>query len=201
MESLYLQTLVNNKKLEFMKNLLFIAAILFSFSCSAQEYPLNTSYRTIPKGSYLKDTKNELPRYTGVWKTVFNNKEITLDIQKVDKFLTKFLNYSYYGDVVMVRFTVKDGNGNILQSTMSRGVNESNIVSSYVLPNAKLGLRYSGGDCSVGSGIIYLQYIDATHLKWSYSPQDLIFMEGECPQGSDLKVYLPKTEDLIFTKQ
>ncbi|MDE5431527.1 DUF6705 family protein [Elizabethkingia meningoseptica] len=184
-----------------MKNLLFIVALIFSFSCAAQEYPLNTSYRTIPKGSYLKDTKNELPRYTGMWKAVYNNKEITLNVQKVDKSLIQFLNYSFYGDVVLVRYTVKDGNGNILQSTMNRSVNDSNIISTYILPDAKLGLSYSGGDCGVGSGIIYFQYIDTTHLKWSYSPQDLIFMQGECPQGSDLKVYLPKTEDLVFTKQ
>ncbi|HIB8182306.1 TPA: DUF6705 family protein [Elizabethkingia anophelis] len=184
-----------------MKNLLLIIAIIFSYSCTAQEYPLNTDFQGVPSGSYIRDTKNELNRYTGIWKASYNNQEITLELQKVEKYSFKFLNYNYYGDTVFGRYTVKDINGNILQTTFNKEITNSNIEGSYILYGDTLGLSYSGGDCSIGSGIIYLQYLDGTHLKWNYTPEDLIFMEGECPQGSDLKVYLPKAKDLVFTKQ
>lgn len=184
-----------------MKKILFTTAIIFTFSCSAQEYPLNTDFKSIPSGAYLKDTNNELQRFIGTWKTTYNNQEIVLDIQKNDKRLIKFLNYSFYRDVILLRYTIKDINGMTLQSTMNRNIINANIESSYALPDNRVALLYSGGDCSVGSGRIYLEYIDSVHFKWNYSPEDLIFMEGECPQGSDLKVYLPKAKDLVFTKQ
>ena len=38
----------------------------------------------------------------------------------------------------------------------------------------------------------FLEYIDSTHIKWSYYPESSLIIAGECPQGSDLKVYLPK---------
>ncbi|CAI9681231.1 hypothetical protein HZQ11_17060 [Elizabethkingia anophelis] len=184
-----------------MKNLLFIITIIFSLSCSAQEYPLNTSFKTIPQGSYLKDTQNELSCYTGTWKTLFNGKDITLDIQKIEKYSVKYPKNEFFRDILLIRYTVKDGNGNTLQSTLNHSVLNSNIKSTYVLPNNKIAFTHSGGDCGVGSGRVYLQYIDSTHIKWSYYPESLMHAEGECPQGSDLKVYLSKTEDLVFTKQ
>lgn len=184
-----------------MKSLFFIIGLMLSLSFKSQILPLNTYYTNITSDSYLKDLDNILPRYVGVWQANYNGTNIYLTIDNVIKHPVKFGNINFYNDVLFVRYTIKGQNGGILQSTISKLITEANIKSIAPRRNNIMVFSYSGGDCSVGSGKIYLEYIDTTHLKWSYYPESSLIIAGECPQGSDLKVYLPKTEDLVFTKQ
>ncbi|WP_336665067.1 DUF6705 family protein [Elizabethkingia meningoseptica] len=185
-----------------MKNLFFIIVnLMLSLSLKAQILPLNTYYTEITTNSYLKDLDNILPRYTGTWRTDYNGANIYLTIDNVTKHPSKFGNISFYNDVLFVRYVIKNSDGAIIQSTLGKAITEANIKSIISRPDNTIAFTYSGGDCGVGSGRIFLEYIDTTHLKWSYYPESSLIIAGECPQGSDLKVYLPKTEDLVFTKQ
>ncbi|AJW62892.1 hypothetical protein VO54_01415 [Elizabethkingia miricola] len=184
-----------------MKNLFFIVSFLLSFSFNAQVLPLNTYYTDITGNSYLKDLDNILPRYVGVWQANYNGTNIYLTIDNVTKHPVRFGDVNFYNDILFVRYIVKDQNGVILQSTMNHSVTNANIESIVPYPNNTIGFRYSGGDCNVGNGRVFLQYVDPTHIKWTYYPNSLLLPESDCPKGSDLKVYLPKTEDLVFTKQ
>lgn len=57
-----------------MKKLFLIIITVLSFSCKAQEYPLNTNPSEIPNNAYLKDMNNELDKYVGLWKGTWNGK-------------------------------------------------------------------------------------------------------------------------------
>ncbi|MCT3898401.1 hypothetical protein HZQ13_09885 [Elizabethkingia anophelis] len=184
-----------------MKNIFFIASLMISLSCKAQILPLNTYYTDIKSNSYLKDLDNILPRYVGTWHANYNGTNVYLTIDNVTKHPARFGDISFYNDILFVRYIVKDQNGVTLQSTINKIITEANIKSIAPRRNNTIVFSYSGGNCSVGSGKIYLEYIDTTHLKWSYYPESLLLIEGECSKSSDLKVYLPKAEDLVFTKQ
>lgn len=41
----------------------------------------------------------------------------------------------------------------------------------------------------------------ANQISWSFYPNSSLLTEQNCPGNPDLKVYLPVTENLIFTKQ
>ena len=184
-----------------MKSLFFIVSLMLSFSLKAQILPLNTYYTEIKSGSYLKDLDNILPRYIGTWRANYNGTSIYLTIDNVTKHPSKFGNIGFYNDVLFVRYVIKNSNGVIIQSTLNKIITEANIKSIIPRPDNTIAFTYSGGDCGVGSGRIYIEYVDKTRIKWSYYPESSLIIAGECPQGSDLKVYLPKAEDLIFTKQ
>lgn len=48
-----------------------------------------------------------------------------------------------------------------------------------------------------GWGDVDLKFVDATHIKWRYQPEDVILTNLNCPNGADL----PKAKNLVFTKQ
>jgi len=50
-------------------------------------------------------------------------------------------------------------------------------------------------------GSIELKKISSTQISWEYRPNDIILDDSKCPLGTDIKIYLPETKDLIFTKQ
>ncbi|MDY3316211.1 hypothetical protein PG630_02660, partial [Riemerella anatipestifer] len=64
-----------------MKQFILIATMLAAWSCKAQIYPLRT-FSELPKGAYLKDTKNELPAYEGTWKGTWDGKTILITFKK-----------------------------------------------------------------------------------------------------------------------
>ncbi|MCU7614062.1 hypothetical protein N0B16_06395 [Chryseobacterium sp. GMJ5] len=43
--------------------------------------------------------------------------------------------------------------------------------------------------------------INSTQITWSYYPNGSLLSENTCPGNPDTKVYLPDTENLVFTKQ
>lgn len=185
-----------------MKNIFLLSIILFSFSCKAQQtYPLDTDFRAIPNNSYLKDLNNELLPFIGTWKATFDNKEITIIIEKVDHHLVDYVNHKFYRDVLFIRYSIRNSQGAVIKSTMNLQMDQSGIKSSTLFPNQVISFSYSGGDCTYGWGGISLKLTDPTHVKWWYRPEGVILTNLNCPNGADTTIYLPETKDLVFTKE
>ncbi|CAH0176828.1 DUF6705 family protein [Chryseobacterium sp. Bi04] len=115
-----------------MKQILIIIILVLAISCRAQEYPLNTSLDNLPNDAYLKDTNNELDKYVGLWKGVWNGKTLLLDLRKVKYHYIG--NQSYYEDKIFGERKVIGNNGNVeidrivnfdLQSPEFRGIGTS----------------------------------------------------------------------------
>ena len=185
-----------------MKNIFLISVILLSFSCRAQQtYPLDTDYKTVANYSYLKDNNNELIPFIGTWKAAFDSKEITIKIDKVDHHYTKLGTHIYYEDVLFIRYSIKNSQGTIIKSTINLPITEAKIKSIAIFPNQGISFIYSGGDCRFGWGDVDLQLIDSAHIKWRYKPEGVILTNLNCPNGADTTIYLPETNNLVFTKQ
>ncbi|KQR92021.1 hypothetical protein ASG01_13570 [Chryseobacterium sp. Leaf180] len=177
--------------------------LIFSFCCKAQEIqPLNADSDKFPNNTYYKDLDGELNPYIGKYKSVYNGQETTLYITKEDRKFRKLLKKSFFEDVLVLRFIVKSSAGKVLQDTRSLDVENNNIHSIGTKP--KLGqviLYYEGTNCGVGWGKIILKKINAKQISWTYGADCTILTEHDCPGNPDLTVYLPQTENLIFTKQ
>lgn len=188
-----------------MKNIriLIISCILTNFiQCKAQTFPLDTDYESIPAYSYIKDLNNELNQFTGIYKANYQGNEVTLYISKVEHTLKERISKSYYMDALIVKYTVKNSTGNILQDTQNNNSGDFYSIMSSPQDNA-VALYYPGTNCGVGWGKVFLIKISSTQLSWDYRPNSTIFLDKntECPGNPDTKVYLPVTKDLIFTKQ
>lgn len=177
--------------------------MLLSISCKAQQiYPLNTDFRTIPNNAYLKDINNELLPYIGTWKATFDSKEIIIKVDKIENHSVKSGTQIFYRDVLFIRYSIKNSQGIVIKSTLNLPTSQSGIQSDVTFPNENLvAFTYSGGDCTFGWGDVSLKLVDPTHLKWNYQPEGVILTNLNCPNGADTTIYLPKTPDLIFTKQ
>ncbi|MCS3529156.1 DUF6705 family protein [Chryseobacterium sp. JUb7] len=189
-----------------MKKILLIFTVLISLvNCKAQQtYPLNTFYKDAPNYSYMKDLNNDLPPYMGTYKATYQGNEITLYITKEDHLLHDRINRKFYKDVLRVKYTVKKiSTGVILQSTQNTtsSINEIISMGTNAMDNNSIDLAYSGTNCEVGWGRITLKKINATQISWSYYANSTLLSDGDCPGNPDIKVYLPDTKNLVFTKQ
>ncbi|KMQ69564.1 hypothetical protein ACM39_00410 [Chryseobacterium sp. FH2] len=188
-----------------MKNkiFLFLTLLLISISCNAQQYPLNTNYRTIPDNSYIKDINNEYNKFVGNWKATINNKEVNLSIIKQDNRPIVILNKSYYSDVLLLRYNVLENN-QIVENTLDFTNDKVKAISMGIEIDGSVLFDYEGLKCLVGNGFINLVYIDPSHLKWNYQPQSTVITNKNCsdyPAGG-IKINLPyEPKDIIFTKQ
>ncbi|REC56568.1 hypothetical protein DRF62_03165 [Chryseobacterium piscium] len=180
-----------------------ILCILTNFiQCKAQVFPLDTDYENIPAYSYIKDLNNELNQFTGVYKAIYKGNEVTLYISKVEHKLKERTTKTYYMDALIVKYTVKNSAGSVLQDTQNNNKEDFYSIMSAPQENA-VALYYPGTNCGVGWGDVFLFKINSTQLSWDYRPNSTIFLDKntECPGNPDTKVYLPVTKDLIFTKQ
>ncbi|SIT17648.1 hypothetical protein SAMN05421786_107199 [Chryseobacterium ureilyticum] len=190
-----------------MKKILLLIIIIITTFCKAQqEYPLRTDYTETPNYSYLKDTNNELSSFVGTYEATYQDKKITLFINKL---IHKFFDnsqYKHYKDVLSIRYIIKSSSGHIVQDTQGMNLPEQQlrhtIYSMWVEDNGnKLLLYYGGTNCGVGWGSIILKKLNDTQMSWEYRPNDIILDDSRCPVGTDIKIYLPETKDLVFTKQ
>ena len=192
-----------------MKKILSILMLITSMiACKAQQqiYPLNTYYEDVPNYSYMKDLNNYLPQYVGTYKATYQGNEITLFITKEDMHLTDYgpNDRKYYQDVLHIKYIVKDiATGAMLEDTQNQPNVNNEIISLRTndLDNNSLSLFYSGTTCGLGSGEIILKKINSTQINWSFWYEKQLLIQGECPNYQSVKVYLPKTTGLIFTKQ
>lgn len=193
------------------KNFKFIFILYFFglISCKAQQIlPLNTSDYSASESSYFKDLNNELNPYIGTWKSNFQGKSITLIITKELERPYIEWNKNFYADVLIIRYTIKDSNGNELQTTLASqftvGGNVKNLMMSVgtnIRGNNEVDIVYAGGNCGVGGGEISLKQINSSQIYWSYYPGVTALNDITCPPNLDYHIYLPETENLVFTKQ
>jgi hypothetical protein len=185
------------------KAFLYLLILLFSISCKAQQYPLNTNYRTISDNSYIKDQNNEYSKFIGNWKAVINNKEVDLSISKEENKSITILNRHFYKDVLLIKYKVLVNN-QIVENTMDSSNNDVTTISMGTEIDGSVLFDYKGLKCLVGNGFINLEYIDSTHLKWNYFPNSTVITNKNCsdyPLGG-IKINLPyEPENIVFTKQ
>ena len=186
------------KKIKIILLLSFLNSFL---QCKAQQfYSLNTNMKDIPQGGYVKDINNELSPFVGIYKANYQGNEVTIYISKVEYMLKKRSNKSYYMDALIVKYKVKNSSGTVLQDTQNN--NSGDFYSMWSAPEENaVVLYYPGTNCGVGWGKVYLYKKNATQLSWDYRPNDSILDQQNCPGNQDIKIYLPITKDLIFTKQ
>ncbi|WP_333597533.1 DUF6705 family protein [Chryseobacterium flavum] len=188
-----------------MKQIIYILTLFF-FSCKAQQqvFPLNTYAENVPINSYFKDLKNELDSYIGIWNASFEDKMITLNISKQLEIPIKLFGKNFYRDQLFTRYEIKK-NDVILESTLNKDFTNDiglSIKSVLTQDNGKsVILLFSGGNCSVGIGTITLKKINASQFSWGYYPGTIATNDITCPPDRDYTIYLPETENLIFTKQ
>ena len=186
--------------------ILTLALIISLMSCKAQQtYPLLTSVDNVPNMSHLKDTNNELQSFVGTYVSAYNGNQITLYITKENDKFFDYGNKQIYMDILYVRFKIKNSNNNVLQTTQNAVFQSdqlNTIFSLWVTENGtKALLNYTGTNCSVGWGDIFLKKINSTQISWEYRPDDIVTTADKCPSTLDTTIYLPETKDLIFTKQ
>ncbi|MCT4011693.1 hypothetical protein HZQ24_04985 [Elizabethkingia anophelis] len=158
----------------------------------------------MPIGSYLKDIDNTLPLFTGTWTANFEGKQVILNISdKIENYPVQLATTNYYSDVLFMKYTVNDSNGNQLASTMNKTITNANIISTFTSSDKKrIGFVYKGEECGIGRGVIYISTIDANHMKWEYHSTGGLIDPKQCSNYSDnIKSYIPRTLDLTFTKQ
>ncbi|MFC4687018.1 DUF6705 family protein [Epilithonimonas pallida] len=192
-------------------NIKFVIIILFTLkltSCKAQTMPLNASEYDAPTNTYFKDLNNELDPYVGTWKATFQGKTITLVVTKELKRPYAILGKNFLKDIIIIRYEVKDSNANILQTTLPEAYLAGDRVRNLIMSlgtnlnsNNELNLVYAGGNCSVGLGEIIIKMINSTQFSWNYSPGTTVRNDIDCPPNQDYNIYLPETENLVFTKQ
>ena len=180
---------------------LFIGILINLVSCKAQILPLNTFMENIPANAHVKDLNNELTPYIGTYKASYQGNEIVLYITKVEDKLTKRMSKNFYQDVLVVKYTVKNSSGLMLQDTQNFNSSNNKLYSTRIRSyDNSVILYYSGTNCGVGWGDIFLKKINATQFTWEYRP-DSMLLGDDCPANAKKTVYLPVTKDLIFTKQ
>lgn len=191
-----------------MKKLISLFALAISLiNCKAQQiYPLNTFYKDAPNYAYMKDSDSFLPPYVGTYKTTYQDNEITLFITNEDHILINTSgDRKYYQDVLHVKYAVKKiSTGVLLEDNLNPTTQDKKEIISIgtnIQDNNSIALLYDGTTCGIGWGRITLKKINNTQISWSYYPNDSLFSGNECPDSQNVKVYLPYTENLVFTKQ
>ncbi|UOU98698.1 hypothetical protein MUU74_01785 [Chryseobacterium daecheongense] len=189
-------------------NQFLILFIVFTtiISCKAQTLPLNTDLDNTPLNAYLKDLNNELDPYVGTYQATIDGNQINLFITKEDHKYFDLGDVKFFQDVLIVRYTIKNSAGVILQSTQNTNfvtMKEKNLIHS-LGTNPNLGmaiLTYNGTNCDIGWGSVYLKKLNATQISWRYYAETVATSHERCPPNVDKSTYLPEGENLIFTKQ
>ncbi|MDR2235229.1 MAG: hypothetical protein LBE92_03820 [Chryseobacterium sp.] len=191
-----------------MKRLLFSGAVFAVFYCKAQQvFPLNTDYEIIPDHSYLKDLNKELLPYIGIYKANYQGNEIALFIAKDNQRPLKRVNKDFYRDILIIRYLIKNSSGHVLQDVQNTQFPSSDSSYHFIESIATNPLQntvtfiYSGTNCGVGWGKILLKKLNATQISWTYRANSSVITDQNCPGNPDLTIYLPETENLIFTRQ
>lgn len=192
-------------------NLIKIFALFLSIfgimSCKSQQiFPLNTSIYSTPTGGYFKDLSNELNVFVGTWKASYNDKTITLIINKELQQPFNLYGKSFFKDQLSVRYQIVNSGGLTVHSTINNNFALNphfKFVSVASRPSLnEVTLIYNGGGCAIGLGKVYFKKINATQFHWNYTPEPQTLSDATCPPGTaEPAVYLPVIENLVFTKQ
>ncbi|WP_294284997.1 DUF6705 family protein [uncultured Chryseobacterium sp.] len=182
-----------------MKSFVFLMTFVAAY-CKSQTLPLDTILKNIPQGAYVKDLNHELDSFIGIYKSNFEGNEITLYITKQENKLERSTGKTYYLDALIIKYIVKNNSGITLQDTQNSNMSDIELYSIATRPyENKIIFYYSGTHCGMGWGSIILKRINNNNqILWDYQPNSGA-LSKDC--NADKTVYLPETDNLIFTKQ
>lgn len=182
--------------------------LFISINITAQQiFPIKTDHRLVPANSYLKDLNNELDFYVGTWKANYDGKQVYLFVTKEINKLFYYKPNNVYKDALIVTYEIRTGDGQLIlysnsNATISQFGYKDTIQSFYPDNNGnEVFLYYAGNNCRVGWGSIYFNKINATQFSWKYRPNSTLLTDDSCPGNQDTTIYLPVTDNLVFTKQ
>lgn len=179
--------------------IVFFILLFQSIHINAQNiYPLDTPFDEVPNQGYVKDLNNELDPYIGKYIAMDNGKTIELNITKhLKNQESSGKNRKYFKDILKIKIAIKDYLGNVIYENFTHP--KDKFKSIFIMPTRDtLVFYYSGTNCAVGWGRVFLKKLNATQIQWNYKPESA--RTEKCP-NADLTLYLPQTKDLIFTKQ
>ncbi|WP_407485230.1 DUF6705 family protein [Elizabethkingia miricola] len=185
-----------------MKKIIFSIILLSCIYTKAQIIPLSST-NNITTGMYLKDIDNILPLFTGTWIAKYENNRVILNIEKIEKHPSKEEDVNYYMDVAFLRYSIIDSHNKEIYSTLNKNIKDIGILTSLSASslNKTVGFEYEGEECHIGEGLITLTYRDPTHVIWEYISTEKAIDKAKCPNVDNIKSYVPKAYELVFTKQ
>ncbi|WP_223608230.1 DUF6705 family protein [Chryseobacterium sp. OSA05B] len=191
-----------------MKNLFLIIITVLSFSCKAQEYPLNTDPSDIPNNAYLKDTNNELDKYVGLWKGTWNGKTLYIEFKKLKHYSSiPGDTHPYYTDVIFGERKVISASGTVevdrITNFDNQGPEIRGIFSSLKNGNWKR-LHFSPKNMCGKSAALDITDFTGNQMTLHFEYMPSIYKE-DCihnsyvDQHGDFPINFPK--DIVLTKQ
>ncbi|MDO9260892.1 MAG: hypothetical protein Q7U08_03005 [Flavobacteriaceae bacterium] len=190
-----------------MKNILFTLITIISINNVISQNIMSFD-EVIDKGGffkegyYMKDTKNELDKYVGVWKGTFNQNTYEFRIEKH----LKYNDGDFYLDKLFVRSLIKDINGIILLNTLTTPL-EDLFFNGEVFTNKNYDtyqLMYiEDMKCNLQGDVYFTIFENNTKIKLNlYIPFNLV-TKDECADINKHSL-LPESrinEYMILTKQ
>ena len=152
----------------------------------------------------MKDLNNDLLKYEGLWRATYDNKVYYLNITKQQNLYVNAIKI--YQDVIKVNYTVKNAAETIVINS-NNGINFTSTSDKHAIycyglqTNHAIDLYYGGTNCGIGWGRVRLAKINTDQMYWSYFPNSSTISDADCTPGQDLTIYLPITQNLVFTKQ
>lgn len=186
-----------------MKKIVYSILLLTSICIKSQQIVNLSGTKNINTGSYLKDLDNVLPLFVGEWTANYENNQVILNIEKIEKYPLKIENVNYYSDILFLRYVIKDSQNKEIFSNLQKNITDTGILksSSASFDNKTVSFEYTGEECHVDQGYITLIYKGSKHLIWEYISDDIQIDKTKCPNVDNIRSYIPKTYELIFTKK
>jgi hypothetical protein len=164
------------------------------------EYTTVNSGLNISDGDYFKDTNNRLDPYLGQWQGSYDNKNLTLEISK----LVKSESIGYYKDILLIKYSLVDNQGQVLVNTLdmfdnySKHINGMRFLNEFNLYVA----IYSGlqSNCNQ-KGWAYIEKVNNTTLKFWIKPDSGEIIPNDCPDGNIHILPTSEATAVTLTKQ
>lgn len=164
------------------------------------EYTTPNTGLNISDGDYFKDTNNRLDPYLGQWQGSYDNKNLTLEISK----LVKSESIGYYKDILLIKYSLVDNQGEVLVNTLGMFDNYSKHVKglSFAEEFNLYKAWYAGLESSCNQkGWAYLEIVDNTTLKFWIKPFSGEIIPNDCPEGNIHILPTSEAMAVILTKQ
>lgn len=185
---------------------ILILLLIFTTQSSCQVTSIKplSSY-DYSKGSYLKDTNNQLPFYLDAWEGIYDNKKYTFEFNIFYQHMTDYGNgHYYYEDTLSAKFKVVDLiTGLVLFDNLSASNFDDYLIYLTTLSNGGRFLYLDTLNC-YNTGTFSLFKVNGTTNQLFYNQFALTeYIDfGDCPYSNqdEIPMFLP-TGDFILTKQ
>ena len=190
-----------------MKNILFTLISIISINnlisqniMSFDEVIDNNGF--FKEGYYMKDTKNELNKYVGVWKGTYNQNTYEFRIEKQ----FKYNDGDFYLDKLFVRSLIKDINGTVLLNTLTTPL-ENLYFEGEIFTNKNydtyLLMYIEDMKCNLQGDVYFTIFENNTKIKVElFIPFNMVSIE-ECIDINKQSLLPQKRQNeyMILTKQ